>query len=199
MKIHFSCLLLLLCVLVSCQDDQEKREAEKARDLKKKELVFANINRGWNFKTEAINPAAQSMISNWEAWRDLMRELSQKPQSSIGAFQKKARTLSTRAADLTKQLPPKMDRPEMKSRISVLTTKINALNLFINLDEIPDQKVVSIIADINSELTAIQLQMDEIERRSRIPREEGESEMIRMLDTSRAVPTKQLKTLDAVE
>src|SRR5690606_33537844 len=101
-----SCLMLLFFVLVSCQDDQEKREAEKARDLKKKEQVFANINQNWNFSTDARNPAAQSMVSTWPAWRDLMRELSQKPQSSIGAFQKKARTLSTRAAELNKQFPP---------------------------------------------------------------------------------------------
>src|SRR5690606_19109951 len=122
MKIHFSCLALLFFVLISCQDEQKQREAEKVRYLKKRELVYANISKGWEFKTQAINPAAQAMISSWQAWRDLIRELSQKPQSSIGAFQKKARTLSTRAADLSNNLPAKMDRPEMKSRILVLTT-----------------------------------------------------------------------------
>jgi len=199
MNRSFSCLILLFFVLVSCQDHEKQREAEKARDLKKRELVFENIRKGWNFNTQPLNPTSQTMLSDWPAWRDLMRELSQKPQSSIGAFQKKARTLSTRVADLNSELPTKLDRPEMKSRIAVLITKINALNLFVNLDEIPDQKVISIISDVNSELTAIQMQMDEIERRSRIPREQGESEMIRMLDTSRAVPTKQLKPLEPVE
>ncbi|HEX8563858.1 MAG TPA: hypothetical protein VF676_12855 [Flavobacterium sp.] len=199
MKIYFSCFLLLFCVLFSCQDDEPQREAEKVRDQKKKELVFASISKSWMFRTNPINAASQAMVSSWPAWRDFLRELGQKPQSSIGAFQKKARILSTRAAELPKQIPSRYDRPEMRSRISVLITKINELNLYINLNQIPDQKVVAIIASINAELTSLQLQMDEIERRSRIPIEEGESEMIRMLDTSRAVPTKPKTKLPAFE
>lgn len=199
MKIHFSGILLLFCVLLSCKDHKKQREAEQARDLKKKELVFANVSKSWNFNATPINAASQSMVSSWPAWRDLMRELSQKPQSSIGAFQKKARTLTTRVSDLPKQIPPRYNIPEMRSRISVLVTKINSLNLFINLDEIPDQKVALLITEINAQLLSIQQQMDEVERKSRIPTEEGESEMIRMLDTSRAVPTKTEKTLIPIE
>jgi len=199
MKIYFSGILLLFCVLSSCQDNKKQREAEQARDLKKKELVFANVSKSWNFNTTPINTASQTMVSSWPAWRDLLRELSQKPQSSIGAFQNKARNLTTRVTELPKQIPTRYNIPEMRSRISVLVTKINSLNLFINLDEIPDQKVALLISEINMQLASIQQQMDEVERKSRIPKEEGESEMIRMLDTSRAVPTKTEKTQTPIE
>jgi hypothetical protein len=37
-------------------------------------------------------------------------------------------------------------------------------------------------------LASLGRQMDEIVRRSEIPKEEGESDMIRMLDTARAIP-----------
>jgi hypothetical protein len=187
MKNRFIYLLLAICVLTSCDDD-EKRLAEIARDTKKKETIFANIDKAWNFNTQPVNAASQSLSVSWTAWRVLLNELSQKPKSTIGAFRSKAKTLSLKAKDLNANIPSQFDRPEIKSRISVLVTKINALNLFINVAEIPDQKVIATIADINTELSALQMQMGEIVRRSQIPKEEGEADMIRMLDTARAIP-----------
>jgi hypothetical protein len=71
-----------------------------------------------------------------------------------------------------------------------LISKINSLNLFINLDEIPDNKVVALVLEINVQLLSLQKQLDEIVRKSTIPKEEGESDLIQMLDTSRAIPTR---------
>jgi hypothetical protein len=76
----------------------------------------------------------------------------------------------------------------------VLVTKVNSVNLFINLQDIPDEKVVAIISDINVELASLYGQLDEIVRKSDIPKEQGEADMIRMLDTARAIPTTKNNT-----
>lgn len=191
MKIRFATLFILFATLLSCNDEVKQREIEHTQDLKKKELIFATLDKSWNFNTQPLNVTSQSLLANWTQWRELLRELSQKPQSSIGAFQKKSKALSKKAMDLNQQIPAQFDKPEIKSRIAVLITKINSLNLYINLNEIPEQKIVVLIKEINSDLISLQAQMDEIVRKSLIPKEEGESEMIRMLDTSRAVPTVQ--------
>lgn len=188
MKNRFFCALLLLSAIVSCNDESQ-REAEKVRDAKKKELVFNNIVKAWNFNTQPVNQTSQSLVSDWKEWREILAELEQKPQSSIGAFQKKAKVLSQKGAALAANVPVKYNKPEVKSRISVLNTKINALDLFVNLNNIPDAKVTLVIADINLELAGLQRQLDEIVKKALVPREEGESDMIRMLDTSRAIPT----------
>jgi len=91
---------------------------------------------------------------------------------------------------LNNNIPMAYNKPEIKSRIAVLICKINSLNLYINLDEIPDDKVVALIIEINIELISLQKQLDEIVRKSTIPKEEGESDLIQMLDTSRAIPTR---------
>lgn len=183
--------LLTICILLalaSCSDDAAKREAENARDQKKKESIFVAINKSWNFNAQPINPVSQQLAAAWGEWRIFLNELSQKPQSTIGAFRKKARTLSEKARDLNNNIPGQFNKPEIKSRVAVLTTKVNSLNLYINLDEIPEKKVTTLIAEINSELTSLQSQMSEIIRKSQIPKEEGEADMIRMLDTTRAIP-----------
>ncbi|HOZ74226.1 MAG TPA: hypothetical protein PLS51_03910 [Flavobacterium sp.] len=181
-------LLVFAALLVmACQND-DKRLEEQARDAKAKELIFSNINKGWNFATPALMPKTQAMVGNWTELRLFLTELNEKPQSSIGAFQKKAKALSKKAKDLTNNIPAPFNKPQIKARIAVLTTKINSINLYINLDGIPDQKVIANVVDANEELAALYREFDETVRKSEIPKEEGEADMIRMLDTARAIP-----------
>ncbi|RZJ68477.1 MAG: hypothetical protein EOO50_01410 [Flavobacterium sp.] len=175
-------------VLISCTDEKGRAIAQ-AKDAKKKEKVFESINSHWKFNTAPTNATSQDLVKNWADWRNLLHEMSQKPQSSISAFQKKAKILSQRVADLPKRIPFQYNKPEVKARIAVLTTKINSLNLYINLDDIPAEKVNTLVTDINLEMQGFQNQLGEIVRKSAIPKEQGEADMIRMLDTSRAVPT----------
>lgn len=189
MILRISTLLAVLLIFVSCSDDTQKRTIENARDIKKKSAVFNKINNSWGFNSQPINSVSQTLVANWPQWRVLLDDLGEKPTSTIGAFRKKAKILSQKAKDLGTSIPGTYNKPEIRSRIAVLQTKINSLNLFINLSDIPDKKVISIINEINIELASLQVQMAEIVRKSQIPKEEGESDMIRMLDTSRAIPT----------
>ncbi len=185
------CLLSLL--LFSCQDDQTRHTAEIQKDLKKKEMVFNVIERSWKFSDQPLNTQTQAIAGNWEEWRLFLTELRQKPKSSIGAFKKKAQELSKRVMALNNNLPMKFAQPEIRSRIVALTTKIRSLDLYISLDDIPEQKVVMCISDINATLFSLKLQMEEVVSRDNVPLEQGESDMIRMLDTTRAIPNKPIK------
>ena len=187
MKLHFRNLFFSLLLLTSCQDNKDQRLVENTKDAKKQALIFATIDKGWNFNTTPTNATSQQLRNSWSDWRIFNNELSQKPKSTIGAFQKRAKILSEKAAALKNKIPNEFNKPEIKSRISALTAKINMLNLYINLDTIPAQKVVSLIPEINIELAGIQSQMDEIVRKKNIPIEEGESDIIRMRDPSRAI------------
>ncbi len=181
--------------LISCADE-DKRAVEQQREEKKKEQVFASISNNWRFNTNPANPSAERLIANWPAWRDLMREMSQKPQSNISAFQKKSKILSERVLELPKNIPPTYNKPAVKARIAVLTTKINSINLFINLKDIPADKINKLVADTNVELNAFQQQLDEIDRKAIVPKEQGENEMLQLLDTARAIPDKGFKPED---
>lgn len=179
-------LVILSLILFSCSDD-EKRSAATLRDQQKKEDVFKKVSSAWQFNATPQNPVARDLTGSWEQWRMFLAELSQKPQSSISAFRKKSAVLSKRVADLSTEIPARYDKPEVRARIAVLTTKINALDLYLHLQQIPADKVIGEIAGINKELASLQAQMAEIVRKSQIPLEEGESEMLRMLDTARAI------------
>ena len=189
MKFHCASFLIAILMLVSCQDNDGKRMEEQQKDAKEKELIFNTIDKGWHFSIPLLSSASEALTKNWTSMDLFLTELEQKPKSSIGAFQKKAAALSKKITELNNDIPLTFNKPEIKSRIAVLATKIHSINLFINLDDIPDQKVVSLVADANEELSALYQQMDEIVRKSSIPKEEGETDMIRMLDTARAIKT----------
>jgi len=187
MKSYFSALFLLL-FLSSCQEDPKVRAAQQEKEAKKREIIFNTINNGWNFNWQPTTETARSLTVPWSEWRLFLNELGQKPKSSIGAFQQKAKALSKRALDLNNNIPVKYDLPEVKSRIAVITTKINAINLYIHLDQIPDQKITQLVREVNTELASMNAQLEEIKQKSEIKIEEGESDMLRMLDTARAIP-----------
>lgn len=191
MKLYFSAFLLIL--LSSCQDDPKARALEQEKENQKREAVFNRISSGWNFNSQPTNEASQNLTAVWPEWRIFLNELGQKPKSSIGAFQQKARTLSKKAMELNNNIPVKYNLPEVRSRIALIVTKINSINLYIHLNQIPDNKVIDLVKEVNTELASMNAQLDEIKRKGEIKMEDGEADMIRMLDTTRAIPSEPKK------
>ncbi len=188
MKFKLVFLVALVFVLFSCKNEKERRLTDMVKDAKKKELIFSNINKGWIFNANPINSTSQSTALSWNEWRLFLAELDQKPKKTIGAFQKKATELSKKAMALNGFIPVQFSVSQIKSRISTLITKVRMLDLYIHLRTIPDQKVIVLVGEINTELVSLQNQMDKIVQKSKIPLEEGESDLLKMLDTTRAIP-----------
>ena len=196
MKLKFIYLLSLFFVLNSCKNENEKRLVENKKDAKKKELIFSKINKGWNFNAIPLNETSEAYTTTWTAWNDFMTELSYRPQKTIGAFQKRAASLSRKVTALNNNIPTDFDKPQIKSRISALITKVRMLDLYIHLNDIPSEKVLALIPEINMELMSLQNQMDKIVQKSKIPLEEGESELLKMLDSARAIPNSPQMLID---
>ena len=161
---------------------------ESAKDAQKKEIIFSNIKKGWVFNAKPINSTSLANTKLWTEWGGFLIELNQKPKTTIGAFQKKAKELSKKVMALENNIPLDLNKPQIKSRINILITKIRMLDLFIHLDNIPDKEVLVLISEINTEIETFQNQMEKMAQKSKIPLEEGESELLKMLDTSRAIP-----------
>ncbi|HEY4617350.1 MAG TPA: hypothetical protein VIH09_04070 [Flavobacterium sp.] len=188
MKYKLSCFLFLIILLSSCKNNDQKRLAENEKDTQKKEVIFSNISKGWVFYDTPINTTSEASMATWNELRLFLAELAIKPKKTIGAFQQKSAAISKKAMSLNDNIPDQFNKPQIKSRISTLITKVRLLDLYIHLDNIPDKKVVQTIAEINNELSSLQRQMDKITEKSKIPVEEGESELKKMMDASRAIP-----------
>lgn len=175
-------------LLFSCKNDDATLVSARLKESKKSALVFAKINENWLFTVPELQPQSQALVQNWPIWQQFVTELKQKPKNSIVAFQKKAQTLSKLADSINKTIPSGLQKPAVRARLVVLLTHLRSLDLYVNLQDIPTEKALYAIAEINLALQSFQLQLDEIVRKSQIPVENGESDLIRILDTTRAIP-----------
>lgn len=190
MKHHFWYFFIGTLFLSSCNDNDKRRSEAQKIEAQKKEVIFKNISKGWDFQNAPINEVAENSLGFWSEWRSFIEELAQKPKSSISAFQKKSKALTKKAQNLKENLPVQYNTPSIKSRIAILITNISLLDMYMHLTQIPDKKVVHQIAEINLELIALQREMDKVDVKNKIPIEMGETEMLQMIkDTARAIPS----------
>jgi hypothetical protein len=188
MKKYLTLVLLLVAgIFSSCKEDDSKRVAEQQRYQEKRSQVLTNISRAWKFRKMQLSPRSQELVQDWAQWRLFFSELNNTPTGTIEAFQKKSKDLTRKADDLFQTLPEGVQIVELRSRFLVLLNYFRSLEMFVSLDEIPEQKVMLLIQEINQQLSSIELQMEEMHRKKDIKMEAGEAEMLRLLDTSRAV------------
>lgn len=173
---------------MSCQNDNSTLLIEQQKEAKKKEAIFNTINRGWEFDIAPMEPQTMARIGTWNEWRNFLREINQKPKSTLSAFQKKATVLVAKSNELLLGVPQEFNKPQVRARIMVINTKLKSMDLYIHLNQIPDDKVVQLVGEVNTEIEYLQLQLEEIVQRSLIPREEGEPDFQKMKDTTRAIP-----------
>ena len=178
----------MLFVLASCQNNDQNRTAENKKELQKREAIFKNIEKGWIFYDSPLTEASENSRVTWNEWRLFLEELAQKPKKTLGAFQQKSKAITKKALALNENIPSDYSIPPIKSRISALISKVQMLDLYINLDVVPDKKVTKLVAEINLELVSLQRQMEKTVDKKKITVEEGESDLLKMMDTSRAIP-----------
>ena len=182
-------LLAIFSILMSCNDQNDKRLAEQAKEAKRKEVILKSISENWSFIDTPINEVSQQTVADWPQWDAFLKEIGGSPRKSIGAYQKKSAAIAKKVDDLPNSIPLHLAKTNIRSRISILITKVKMLDLYIHLDRIPTDKVAELVSEINKELVSLQRQMDKVVTVSKIQYEEGEPEMLQMLkDTARAIP-----------
>ena len=122
MTYKLSCFFFLIIILSSCKNDNQKRLEENERQVKKSELIFSNINKGWVFYDTPINTTSETTVASWSELRVFFAELAVKPKKTIGAFQKKSKALSEKVMALNENIPSQFNKPQIKSRVSTLIT-----------------------------------------------------------------------------
>ena len=177
--------MCFLCLAFSCKDDERLRIIETQRTEKQNDSILKQISAGWHFNVPPLSSRVAPQLANWNEWRQFTAELAQKPSGGLGAYRQKAKNLVNKADQLRVNIPPFFNKPQVRSRIGVVITKVKSLYTYTNLEMIPDKKVAAIIGEVTREVASLQNQFDEIVRFNEIPKEIGEEEMLRALDTVR--------------
>lgn len=195
MKQYIAVITVLLSfafLSTSCNDDVQKKQEEKtAQLLKHNDSVFKFLVKNWDFTTPRPTKELGTVIDKWSTWSDLKKELNLKPVSTIQAFQKKSEVLSSNALNMMYQsYPEEVSFPAVKARFTTLLNSLQLLEMYITLDPIDINLVDAHIKDVKKNIRVFYAIMEEELVRNKIPKEEGEIEMIsemneRALDATR--------------
>jgi hypothetical protein len=185
MKYHFYILTALCIVLYSCKDDEAGQLAATRRIELKNDSILKVVSSNWKFDVPPLSAKVREHINNWNEWEQLSAEMEQRPTGTITAYRQKAENIINKIQQVKTTIPPFFNKPQLRSRISVLDTKAKALYTYIALDVVQCDKVIALIKDMAKETADIQKQMDEMIRFSEVPKEAGEAEMLRARDTTR--------------
>lgn len=189
---YFSTFVIIFFIIIGCSNNQKRNELSE-KEAQKRATFFLAISKKWNFDFPQTNPSTQTTLNSWNKWVQFQKELEQNPKATLQAFQMKIKNVSLKSDSLSSTVPEEFNIPQVRSRLVTLKTKINALETYLNLQNIPEKKVFQLIENINSEIKGVYGQFDEILIKKAIPKEIGEEDMIRALDTSRMATVKFLE------
>lgn len=174
-------------LFAACNDNDAQRRVATQKDAARQEAFFKQLNSAWNFTVLTPSPLVQDQLRTWADWNLFISELTSKPVSSLSAFQKKATKLATRAALLQNNIPPKFATPEIKSRIAAVVASVRMLDMYLSVQQPPIERIKPLFSEINTAMSGLNTQFTEIAQRELVPIEKGEADMLRMLDTTRAI------------
>nr|WP_297309017.1 hypothetical protein [uncultured Flavobacterium sp.] len=172
-----------LILFSSCEEKVITAEEQQLLITQKRDSIFKTIDDQWIVQMPKINQTIQSNLVNWNEWNEFEKEYRVKPVTSLSAFTKKASKLSLLATELQNNIPEIYNIPDVRSRIFLMNTNLNSLEMLLELDLIPAKEVKELFTKINKNYQSILNQFDEIHIRKAIPIEFGEQEMIQSLDT----------------
>jgi hypothetical protein len=172
-------------MLFSCEDDQTERVAQAKRISIQNDSIVKALGKNWKFNMPVPTAKVREQLGNWGEWEQFKIELAQKPAGDLQAYRQKTKDLVKKAEMARSTIPAYFGKPQVRSRFDVLITKIKSLHTYVSVDPVPTKKVFEIIAGINYEASSIFSQFDEIIRIKEVPKEVGEEEMLRALDTVR--------------
>ena len=187
MKNSWTIILLILSLhLTSCKKEVDQNALEQTKLQQYNDSVFSHLMKEWKFKIPKTSKELTPILEDWKAWTNLINELKLRPVSTIGAFQKKAITLSEVAENLTYQgYPSQLDTPDIRIRYSTLLTAFQNLDMYIHLDPIDVEKVDYWLDHIQISLDDIVRMMDENLVRQNYVKEAGEEAMLEEMEELR--------------
>lgn len=181
-------LFIILTLTVSCADSDAIRKENAVKAAQKEQEIFKLLSEKWVFKPADFSEESYTIVQQWSEWNMFYNELLQKPQTDIGAFQRKTKTLIDLSYSLHSTIPPTFNVVQIQSRFMVLETKLKMLKTYISLDDIPMEKTIEIIGAINTGIESIVNRMTTILAKNKIQREEGEIELLNSI----AIPHKEV-------
>lgn len=184
--------LTALVVLCGCKKTTSDVYSHNEEQVKRQDSLFSNVDKKWIFTPLSTPKNVEQKISEWKDWHALLAEISSKPLSSLSAFRQEAANFVLLGDKLSSSVPEEFNTPAIQSRIALLNTNLQRLDMYMHLDQIPDKKIAEILSQSNKNMQSIINQIEVILLKKSIPKEEGEDRLYQNIDTVKRATTQAM-------
>ncbi len=164
---------LVATVFFSCQ----KKETNTTVSKEVQESVYKKITDNWFVTTYRIESASQKQLQNWNDFKLLQIELSNKPQPTLGAIRQKTALLIQVCTKSLLSVPTSTNNNELESRLLVVLSKLKMLDNLVNQDLLYLEKIKKYNEEVVVDFELLQKQIERNYARQQIQLEEGELEL----------------------
>src|SRR5690606_10389299 len=159
--------LMILSALGSCQKDvilEDNTESGITHDS-----LIQLLDAEWKFKAPEYSDDVFYALNNWEEWRMMINNLEKKPAKSISAYQKKVSDLLNQIESLPETLPEGFQNQAILSRINLLKTHAQTLDMLLELNPIPYKETLPYFNLIQKDIRSIANQFQEVITKKKYP------------------------------
>lgn len=185
-------ILIIFAGFISCKEDKPT-PIEKTTSISN-DSIAKIIHSKWNFKSPKYSDDVYYVLNNWNEWRTMINHLENKPAGNITDYLKKTSDLVTMINSLPNSVPENFNNPAVISRINLLLTHAQNLEMLLELNPVPHKEVTPLLNHIQKDISSISNQFQEIITKNKIPKEVGEDAVRVSVDTVKratlnAIPT----------
>lgn len=179
--------ILLTCLLLfSCQEKDKMQQSLKDRALLHQDSVFNFLEDSWHFTLKQPSSELNQILEQWKIWQEFTQELEIKPVTSIRAFQNQIKVIDNKLQSLIYlKYPEQLDTADIKARITVLSTSLKNLNMFLHLQHIEIDKIQYALDQVNENLDILMTQMQNNLSKPTLHTPNSTSDVELLLDTVR--------------
>lgn len=182
---HFMKYIFFLAVTAVCALGCTKGTAPEQGTTTKisQDSLIRTIHQKWKFSISISNPAVSTKLNNWEEWRNYANEITISPSPSLSGFTFKSAAFVQKVSALRISIPEAYNKQETKARLALLETNVQNLDMLLELEPLNPKEITKLLAAIQKNTNSLINQFDEFEVKSKIPKEEGEDQLLQPVDT----------------
>lgn len=164
--------------------------------VRRQDSVFKKIQEVWSLEMPEISFKKHQELLQWKQWKEYSKIVKQPEKKSVKGYLNKVHSMLRSLEWMIEQIPENLKQKPIESRLLLLRTNIQNLEMILELNTIEVKEVQTLINKINKNTLSIVNQVEKINIRKEIPKEKGEDALLQGFDTLKRATSKAIPVLE---
>lgn len=162
-------ILFVSWLLVQC-DKKPEATSTVEQSAVSGDSVLVVMKKNWKFDQIQYPAEAYAVLNNWDNWRIFFQNLQKRPTNSLRAYKEQVKMLLSDVESVESSVPEGFQNPRIFSRINVLKTHLQQLDMYLELNPLPLKDIQSLLPKIDKDIRVVIFQFKEKIEKDKLPK-----------------------------